>query len=45
MLFTPPKKMIHRTIVGQIVELSVELASESLQKNEVFESKGSPLGS
>lgn len=45
MLFTPPKKMIHRTIVDQIVELSVELASESLQKNEVFESKGSPLGS
>lgn len=45
MLFTPQKKMIHRTIVDQIVELSVELASGSLQKNEVFESKGSPLGS
>lgn len=37
--------MIHQTIVGQIVEISVELASESLQKNEVFESKESPLGS
>ena len=37
--------MIHKTTVGQIVELSVELASESLQKNEVFDSKGSPLGS